>query len=62
MTSSGVGIGCHVVIGRFASEEQIAHTASYQIGLMATLPQCRNDRVGEFAHVSMIQITRTGRL
>ena len=41
------GIGRDVVIGGFASKQQIAHATADEIGLMAALAQSANDRDSE---------------
>ena len=38
------GVSGNVVVGRFAAEEQVAHASANEIGLIAALAQCRDNR------------------
>ena len=51
--ATGLGIGCDIVIGRLAAEQQVAHASANQVGFVAALPQGADDRDGEvFEHGS----------
>ena len=44
----GRGVGGDVVVGGFATEQQIAYTAADQVGLVARVTQPANNPLGDF--------------
>ncbi len=56
----GSGVGGHVVVGGLASQEQVAHTSSYEQRLITVAAERVADRVGKFAWCHVVIIRQTG--